>query len=68
MPVKFHPIEYILIGSLIVSIVISGYLTFMRIVYGIDHICYDAWIFGMNLALLLTIYENHCVTIGDKKN
>jgi len=68
MPVKFHPIEYILIGSLIVSIVISGYLTFMRIVYGIDHITYDAWIFGMNLALLLTIYENHCVTTGDKKN
>jgi hypothetical protein len=53
------PLEYILIGAMMVSIVISGYLVVVRILYGTQHICYDAWIFGTNIALLLQIYDNH---------
>ena len=55
-------IEYILIGSLLTSVLVSGYLTFVRLVYGIRYISYDAWIFGMNLAMILQIYENNCDT------
>jgi len=57
MDIKLTPIEYILIGSLLISILISGYLTFVRVVYGIEHITYDSWIFGMNLAMILTIHD-----------
>ena len=64
---ELTPIEYVLIGSLMVSILISGYLTFMRVVYGVHHVTYDSWIFGMNLALLLTIHESSCVD-GKGKN
>ena len=52
-------LEYVLIGAMLVSIVISGYLVVIRLVYGVQHICYDAWIFGTNIALLLQIYDNH---------
>lgn len=55
---ELTPIEYVLIGSLMISILIAGYLTFMRVIYGIHHITYDSWIFGMNLALLLTIHDS----------
>lgn len=55
---ELTPIEYVLIGSLMVSICIAGYLTFMRVIYGIHHITYDSWIFGMNLALLLNIHDS----------
>lgn len=48
-------LEYVLIGAMLVSIVISGYLVVIRLVYGVQHICYDAWIFGTNIALLLQI-------------
>ena len=64
---ELTPIEYVLIGSLMVSILISGYLTFMRVVYGIHHVTYDSWIFGMNLALLLNIHESSCLD-GKGKN
>jgi hypothetical protein len=64
---ELTPIEYVLIGSLMVSILISGYLTFMRVVYGIHHVTYDSWIFGMNLALLLNIHDSSCLD-GKGKN
>ena len=64
---ELTPIEYVLIGSLMVSILISGYLTFMRVVYGIHHVTYDSWIFGMNLALLLNIHDSSCLD-GNGKN
>ncbi len=64
---ELTPIEYVLIGSLMVSILISGYLTFMRVVYGVHHVTYDSWIFGMNLALLLNIHESSCLD-GKGKN
>ena len=43
-----------------VSVLISGYLTVLRVVYGVRHLTYDAWIFGVNIALLLQVYDNHC--------
>jgi hypothetical protein len=61
------PIEYVLIGSLIVSILISGYLTFMRLVYGVHHLTYDSWILGMNLALLLNIHDCSSEHVSGKK-
>jgi hypothetical protein len=63
---ELTPIEYVLIGSLMVSILIAGYLTFMRVVYGIHHITYDSWIFGMNLALLLNIHDSSSYTKNKK--
>ena len=66
MNVELTPIEYVLIGSLMVSILISGYLTFMRVVYGVYHITYDSWIFGMNLALLLNIHDSSSETKNKK--
>ena len=66
MNAELTPIEYVLIGSLIVSILISGYLTFMRVVYGVYHITYDSWIFGMNLALLLNIHDSSSQTNNKK--
>ena len=56
----FSVIEYILLCSMFVSVLISGYLTILRIVYGVRHLSNDAWIFGMNTALLLQVYDNHC--------
>jgi len=66
MNAELTPIEYVLIGSLMVSILIAGYLTFMRVVYGIHHITYDSWIFGMNLALLLNIHDSSSYTKNKK--
>ena len=61
--VKLTLLEYILIASMTISILIAGYLTFNRIVYGVQYVCYDAWIFGMNLALLLQIHDNHSIVV-----
>ena len=66
MNAELTPIEYVLIGSLMISILISGYLTFMRVVYGVYHITYDSWIFGMNLALLLNIHDSSSYTKNKK--
>jgi hypothetical protein len=55
----FRMIEYILMASLFVSVILSGYLTVARLFYGMGHITYDPWIFGMNLALLLQLYDKH---------
>ena len=56
----FQTIEYILMASLFVSVLLSGYLTVMRLFYGLGGpIAYDPWIFGMNLALLLQLYDKH---------
>jgi hypothetical protein len=52
-------IEYILIFAMLTAIVLSGYLTIVRLVYGKQYICYDAWVFGTNTALLLQMYDNH---------
>ena len=57
---RFSTIEYILLFSMFVSVLISGYLTVLRVVYGVRHLTYDAWIFGVNIALLLQVYDNHC--------
>lgn len=55
----FQTIEYILMAALFVSVVLSGYLTVARLFYGLGPIAYDPWIFGMNLALLLQLYDKH---------
>lgn len=55
----FRVVEYILMASLFVSVILSGYLTVARLFYGLGHITYDPWIFGMNLALLLQLYDKH---------
>ena len=52
-------IEYILIFAMLTAIVLSGYLTIVRLIYGKQYICYDAWVFGTNTALLLQMYDNH---------
>jgi hypothetical protein len=55
----FQTVEYILMASLFTSVVLSAYLTVARLFYGLGHITYDPWIFGMNLALLLQVYDKH---------
>jgi hypothetical protein len=58
---KLSLIEYILILAMLTAIVLSGYLTIVRLVYGKQYICYDAWVFGTNTALLLQMYDNHSI-------
>ena len=57
---KLSTLEYVLIAALLVVVALSGYFTLVRLVYGARHTSYDAWIFGVNIALLLQIYDNHC--------
>ena len=54
-------LEYVLIFAMLVVISISGYLTIVRLVYGKQYICYDAWVFGTTTALLLQMYDNHAI-------
>ena len=56
---NLHLIDTILITAIIITIIISGYMTFVRLAYGTVHTSYDAWLFGMNLALLLQIMDKH---------
>jgi len=56
---RLSVIEYILILAMLTAIVLSGYLTIVRLLYGKQYICYDAWVFGTNTALLLQMYDNH---------
>ena len=56
---RLSVIEYILILAMLTAIVLSGYLTIVRLIYGKQYICYDAWVFGTNTALLLQMYDNH---------
>ena len=56
---RLSVIEYILILAMLTAIVLTGYLTIVRLIYGKQYICYDAWVFGTNTALLLQMYDNH---------
>ncbi len=58
---RLSVIEYILILAMLTAIVLSGYLTIIRLIYGKQYICYDAWVFGTNTALLLQMYDNHSI-------
>jgi hypothetical protein len=58
---RLSVIEYILILAMLTAIVLSGYLTIVRLIYGKQYICYDAWVFGTNTALLLQMYDNHAM-------
>jgi hypothetical protein len=58
---RLSVIEYILILAMLTAIVLSGYLTIVRLIYGKQYICYDAWVFGTNTALLLQMYDNHSI-------
>jgi len=56
---KKNLFDVILFISVFVTVLISGYMTFLRIFYKVVHTSYDAWLFGMNLALLIQIYDAH---------
>jgi hypothetical protein len=58
---RLSVIEYILILAMLTAIVLSGYLTIVRLIYGKQYICYDAWVFGTNTALLLLMYDKHSI-------
>ena len=58
---RLSVIEYILILAMLTAIVLTGYLTIVRLIYGKQYICYDAWVFGTNTALLLQMYDNHAI-------
>ena len=51
-------LDRLLMIVLCIAVIISGYMTFMHIAYGSSYTSYDSWIFGMNLALLLQMYDN----------
>lgn len=52
-------LDKVLFVLITLVVIISGYMTMMHIVYGYNYTSYDNWIFGMNLALLLGMYDNH---------
>lgn len=41
-----------------VAVLISGYMTLAHLFADLEYTSYDSWIFGMNLALLLQMYDN----------
>lgn len=45
-------------GVLCIAVLLSGYMTVVHLLYGISYTSYDSWIFGMNTALLLQMYDN----------
>ena len=53
-------LDKILMGVLCIAVLISGYMTIAHLLWGISYTSYDSWIFGMNIALLLQMYDaNH---------
>jgi len=56
---KRNLFDTILFISVLVTVLISGYMTYLRLAYHVVHTSYDAWLFGMNLALLIQIYDAH---------
>lgn len=51
-------IEIILMVVLCIAVILSGYLTIAHLMFGYSYTSYNAWIFGMNLALLLQMYDS----------
>ena len=47
-----------LLFLLCLTVILSGYITFSHIFFGIEYSSYDSWIFGMNLALLIQLYDS----------
>jgi hypothetical protein len=41
-----------------IAVLISGYMTVAHLFFKLEYTSYDSWIFGMNLALLLQMYDN----------
>lgn len=50
-------LDKILMATLCIAVLISGYMTVAHLVWGYSYTSYDSWIFGMNLALLLQMYD-----------
>lgn len=54
---KFGVLDIILFTSMFITVIVSGWLTYIRIAYNVQHVSYDSWIFGMNLAMLLNYFD-----------
>ena len=52
-------LDRVLIILVSLVVLISGYMTVTHLLYGVNYTAYDNWIFGMNLALLLGMYDNN---------
>lgn len=50
-------LDKILMVVLCISVLLSGYMTIAHLLWGYSYTSYDSWIFGMNLALLLQMYD-----------
>lgn len=51
-------LDKILMIVLCIAVLLSGYMTIMHLVFNVHYTSYDSWIFAMNLALLLSMYDN----------
>jgi hypothetical protein len=51
-------LDKILMIVLGIAVLISGYMTVAHLFFKLEYTSYDSWIFGMNLALLLQMYDN----------
>lgn len=58
----FDLLDILLLTSMFITVIISGWLTYVRIMYNIKHVSYDSWIFGMNLAMLLNYFDTDSIT------
>ena len=52
------PLDKALLFLLCLTVILSGYITFAHIFFGTEYSSYDSWIFGMNLALLIQLYDS----------
>jgi hypothetical protein len=55
---KYTVLDAMLIASMVIATLITGYITMRRIFYNEVHLSYDAWIFAMCLAISLQLFEN----------
>lgn len=51
-------LDKLLMVVLCVAVILSGYMTVVHLIFGYSYTSYDAWIFGMNIALLLQMYDS----------
>jgi len=51
-------LDKVLLVVLGIAVIISGYMTVAHLTFNYEYTSYDSWIFGMNLALLLQMYDN----------
>jgi predicted tellurium resistance membrane protein TerC len=52
-------LDSVLVVVLGIAMLITLYMTLMRLIFRHKYLSYDSWIFATCLALMLQVYDNH---------